>query len=279
MGKVDTVEAGTACVSCGYDLRTLPVYGRCPECGAPVRQSLPKRRSPLTAAERSQLSGAGRALCVAGVLGAVMTLALLLAAAGPWRETFPPPLRIGSACLPAWGIFAMLGGVQLRRAIARHWPEEVVLSAADQIAVFGVAFAVASMWLATIAVGRDVHDWADPLLGMTALAGVAASWWQARLFDWIACARQLEANDDRPPRETNTSRLGLLRAGTLAAAATVWFAILIVADNSDLARAAIGMFLLLGSLWGGLWLAGMSLFASLVAPRPPGETDDAGPPL
>jgi hypothetical protein len=34
------VAAGLRCFQCGYDLRLLPVSGRCPECGASIAESL-----------------------------------------------------------------------------------------------------------------------------------------------------------------------------------------------------------------------------------------------
>ena len=34
------VENDLACAACGYNLRTQPAGGRCPECGARIRQTL-----------------------------------------------------------------------------------------------------------------------------------------------------------------------------------------------------------------------------------------------
>ena len=41
----DTIESDLYCVTCEYNLRTLPKAGRCPECGTSVARSLKTRRS------------------------------------------------------------------------------------------------------------------------------------------------------------------------------------------------------------------------------------------
>jgi hypothetical protein len=33
------------CIRCGYDLRTLDVHGRCPECGCPIPETIRARRA------------------------------------------------------------------------------------------------------------------------------------------------------------------------------------------------------------------------------------------
>lgn len=45
----DSVQTDLSCVTCRYNLRTLRLEGRCPECGAPVRESVnAPRDEPLT---------------------------------------------------------------------------------------------------------------------------------------------------------------------------------------------------------------------------------------
>lgn len=39
-GVADTVEASIPCLRCGYELRGLPLAGRCPECGWEIERSL-----------------------------------------------------------------------------------------------------------------------------------------------------------------------------------------------------------------------------------------------
>lgn len=56
---VSRVEAGVACLRCGYDLRGLPPTGLCPECGAEVIWSI-QRQSPLRLAPPAHLAALQR---------------------------------------------------------------------------------------------------------------------------------------------------------------------------------------------------------------------------
>ncbi|HYE20153.1 MAG TPA: hypothetical protein VEA69_17025, partial [Tepidisphaeraceae bacterium] len=40
------IDRDLACVGCGYNLRTMPVTGRCPECARAVADSVPRGVTP-----------------------------------------------------------------------------------------------------------------------------------------------------------------------------------------------------------------------------------------
>lgn len=71
-GVVRTIEPGTPCRKCGYDLSGLPSSSLCPECGAVANFDKKKRRlgDALTDAPRSYLKtlAAGASLCAGSVI-------------------------------------------------------------------------------------------------------------------------------------------------------------------------------------------------------------------
>lgn len=65
------------CVRCGYSLIGLPVHGKCPECGTPIRRSLPvgEQLSPRQITDaRRDIGG----LCAASVFGIPAVISILL---------------------------------------------------------------------------------------------------------------------------------------------------------------------------------------------------------
>jgi hypothetical protein len=75
-GLVRTIEPGTPCRKCGYDLSGLPSSALCPECGTAAKIDKKKRRlgDALTDAPRSYLQtlAAGAWLCAASVIASTI---------------------------------------------------------------------------------------------------------------------------------------------------------------------------------------------------------------
>jgi hypothetical protein len=123
-----TIDDDVQCVHCGYNLRTMPVDGDCPECGAPVEETLhpPKTMSPR---ERNMLRflywlvGGQAACAVSGLIDqwsvvgewlgllsmlcflAFIPVSLLLALIMRDRHAIA---RIGLLFLLACGLFALV---------------------------------------------------------------------------------------------------------------------------------------------------------------------------
>jgi hypothetical protein len=104
------VETDLPCTRCGYNLRRLPIFGRCPECGFPVAGSLPDRfRIPEAGRIAAALQQAARgwtviaATIAVAVLGGIMLVPLLAVFAGDALSI--PPLMVWTSTA-ALGVFA-----------------------------------------------------------------------------------------------------------------------------------------------------------------------------
>jgi hypothetical protein len=78
-GDMPTMPLGDlACVGCGYNLRGLTRRGRCPECGTPIRRSIPSRNAKAAgvARRREAVASAAIALLAAKALWTIAGLVL-----------------------------------------------------------------------------------------------------------------------------------------------------------------------------------------------------------
>lgn len=96
MASLSTVDVDLACIGCGYNLRTLPWEGRCPECTRPVKESvggwgpvLTSRASVVTLRRALGLYFAGVALeMVVAVAFRVATFFAMQLIANNWYRPF-----------------------------------------------------------------------------------------------------------------------------------------------------------------------------------------------
>ncbi|MEO1008937.1 MAG: hypothetical protein AAFX79_10230 [Planctomycetota bacterium] len=93
------LDRGPWCIRCGYELAGLSHQGVCPECAAPIRDSLfaspladdPRYREALRDGAATIRVGLVIAVPFGVCLPFVLPLALLLLALGVWRVTRPAP--------------------------------------------------------------------------------------------------------------------------------------------------------------------------------------------
>jgi len=101
------------CISCGYNLNTLPVAGRCPECGAAIAFSL---REALVAQKRN-----GWEVATLVRAGGWLNVILLVGALASGVVLILPSDRSGACCVfPGLTIYAIFQTVALQEAVT--WP-------------------------------------------------------------------------------------------------------------------------------------------------------------
>lgn len=93
-----------ACEACGYNLRTLNVHSRCPECGTDVLTTLRVHTSPLGKGEAFRRLGEA-VLCLLGILPALVPTACVGI--------------IGAAILGFGAVRSVRASAEIRTAIAR----------------------------------------------------------------------------------------------------------------------------------------------------------------
>lgn len=161
------VAADRACVGCGYNLRTLPATGHCPECGHPIADSV--RPLSFIDADRDWLTSLSSG---AAVLTIVFISTTVFVAVGAGLTLLAPSLRsiaynqcTISALAAFWPLLTFLGlnmltapdpreqpherRQQLRRAIRRTML--VVVFALGAVFI-GVSFEQSALWIVTGAV-------------------------------------------------------------------------------------------------------------------------------
>lgn len=142
------LQTDLPCVGCGYNLRTLPVAGRCPECGGEVGRSTAAlgRRWALARADRQWLAGLrdGVGLGAVAVLSAALARLVL--------EVFPQyhtqPYAAAAAAIVPWGLALAAvwfltrrdAGDPRREPLTPPWPRRAirVLAVAELIGLLAL---------------------------------------------------------------------------------------------------------------------------------------------
>lgn len=157
-----------ACISCGYNLRGLRAMGHCPECNAPVGESL------FVLARPEVVAGGVRSLGQ-GFLAVFGLLFVCLPGSPKWSHLLAVGILL---CGAAW---QLVGLVDLRwRACIENLP---VIAARVRVVWIGaiVNAALLLAWLAAILVIDAVPALQTPAAG-NVLAGIGSLW----AFAWLA---------------------------------------------------------------------------------------------
>jgi hypothetical protein len=120
----DAITEDLSCANCGYNLRTLAVSGRCPECGEPVARSFTpvgfRFRNPMTP---RRIRNGIAVIIVAVLLGTVLHLALvgmMYLAWVTWQGPLSVPLKVAAPAadhaIDGVGVLMLIG------LILATWP-------------------------------------------------------------------------------------------------------------------------------------------------------------
>lgn len=203
----DRVGANLHCRCCGYNLRSVRLDDRCPECGAPVRRML--RPNTLAYADPSWLNrlrvGVALILPAALLLSLVLAAAILVDALMPdraWGRQSPIAwwTAVGGALLPA--VLSLAGTWVLTSREPYAWQSEQCLVFRTVLRVLAAAFLVG---LVLAIVGRQT--------GGKALSAAGGVLWYAGALHYFACHAYLSRVAQRIPSRALSVQCTLLMAG------------------------------------------------------------------
>ena len=245
---VGVVEADVPCLGCAYNLRTLNVAGRCPECGVEVGPSVEAfyKGDALAVADKRWLDRLG-----AGVILLLVSAVLQVIAIG----TSPGPSS------RVWACFAVGGGQSdawLVPLTSTWWSSDASRwFAAAVVTLHGVG-----AWLLSAKEPAAVRPYGRPsriavrvlAAGFVVLAAVAAKWPELGVARIGACASVpyvvlVQRQVARLFRRARSTRLAhaSVAAGYGVAAGTVSFALVLLSPGSPKVLVRI-------LAWGGLVL-------------------------
>jgi hypothetical protein len=230
------------CVKCGYDLRSQVALGACPECGAPVAESLRPER--LCFAPLDWLRGLIRGLRMIFVASLGVPLLLVFG------------MFLSGECAGGCVMVIVLGLILLSLTVGVFFFSQsdgrVVSNSARHVARISAIVLLACVGLGLLSV--DVHEseavWIVCWFGVQLSLGVLATTLGLHMGH---LARRIPA-----PKLERFARLVGIAQGTVAGLACVLFAWVMLASVMD---AGPGDFLVVGVTW--LWLSFLAL--SLVA--------------
>lgn len=186
------------CIVCGYELRTLRLSDRCPECGTPTADSLDHLSLAGIDELRRMRRGALRAGLAVAWLPALYTTIIALVLLSPARSGGDGLATVGALLLAGGPLIAWMGwAALLRRTRPIELPAGSVQPAqvsrtAPLAAIFSVAFAIGAVIVALI-LAASISSPSPPFSDSGALLVITiiGTIWAARTFWGLSEVRAL----------------------------------------------------------------------------------------
>jgi predicted RNA-binding Zn-ribbon protein involved in translation (DUF1610 family) len=266
------------CVSCGYNIRDLPVAGQCPECGTPIQVSLRGRLLRYALPSYLQTLHRGAVLVEVAIVAqiglAIVRFLVLIWETQPFVPTWIKKAMLGGAAVAtALSVLGLIGWWMLssrdpgegRQAPGRttrvvlRWSVAAQLAAAvGSLVVGAVVSAIGAGSAQTLLMAKDAIAWANVLA------------WIVAFFAGVVYIRHLALRIPSRGLADNANQLKSLATTLVVIAAVIGIGALILSlaprtHVTGLLRAIGGMVVCIGSpVLGCIALVAFILYVVLI---------------